>query len=66
MQIFFLFLTRGIMHVKETGNSSFLPSSHAALAYQRSLYDMDESIRVFSFLQKELPSILLAKWSYVI
>lgn len=55
------------MHVKETGNSSFLPSSHAALAYQRSLYDMDESIRVFFFfLQKELPSILLAKWSYVI
>ena len=66
MQIFFLFLTRGIMHVKETGNSSFLPSSHAALAYQRSLYDMDESIRVFSFIQNELPSILLAKWSYVI
>ena len=41
------------MHVKETGNSSFLPSSHAALAYQRSLYDMDESIRVFFFSFKK-------------
>lgn len=40
------------MHVKETGSPSSLPSSHAALAYQRSLYDMDESIRVFFSFKK--------------
>ena len=49
------------MHVKETGNSSFLPSSHAALAYQRSLYDMDESIRVFFFPSKRVTKYITCK-----